>query len=84
MDEPPKFPEKKTGMTGMMLASLIVLAIAISTIGTWAVINSMHTTASEPTESGGTNAAQVSINIQQPPLARSDSVGTVSLNIQKP
>ncbi len=85
MDEP-KFPDDKAGMSGTTLALLIVLAIVISVIGTWAVINSMHPATSEiNTGSTGTNSAQVSINIQRPPTtANSNSVGEVMLNIQKP
>lgn len=66
--------EKKTEISNKTIAILIVLALVISIIGTWAVLSGVSEKKQETT-SGGGNVGVITLNILPP---NNEEIGTTN------
>ena len=84
MDEKNNSAETKDnkGISNTTIAILIILALLISIIGTWAVLNSTSQ-GSLQEEQGGGNVGVVSLNIKPNPGLSSVDSGKIILEIKK-
>ena len=63
-NDPSGLPNNQKGISNTTIAVLIILALVISIIGTWAVLNSINTQTN--VKGSNTNTAVVTLNIRQP------------------
>jgi len=64
-DNPNELQNSQKGISNTTIAVLIILALVISIIGTWAVLNSLNTQTAIKSGSNG-NTAVVTLNVQSP------------------
>ena len=74
MNTQSEFSKDRKGISNSTVAVLIILALVITIIGTWAVLNSVSESQSKA--DSGTNMAQVSLNIVAPEKLAKQSEGT--------
>jgi hypothetical protein len=70
-------PDNQKGIANTTIAVLIILALLISIIGTWAVLNSIST--QKFTQSSSNNVAIVTLNIKQPDVRT--ATGRITLEL---
>ena len=71
--------KNQKGISNTTIAVLVILALLISIIGTWAVLNSVAVQQQSAKSSGGTNVAIVSLTVIHPDAPM--TTGRVSLEI---
>jgi len=65
-NNPNGLQNNQKGVSNTTIAVLIILALVISIIGTWAVLNSITTQNSVVSGSSNSNTAVVTLNVMQP------------------